>query len=247
MSIATASPTAKQIATEILASIPPFDDALALRTYAHLSHTPEDRARRERESFEAHILNVVELTLPYVGTPAQFEELSRAVTDYATGYQARLYEVLGARSRTASSFITGGANFPVKRNQKALAVEGKREAELERWLTNGLVRIRERIDAIATPEQKSGAIVKRMCAAIDQELLTIAAIERGEKPGFEAKHFAAVITRIVRGLWKQGFRAECNAVLNHTAKRMVELGITQSLTTKHAIWKHHTDLEGGGS
>jgi hypothetical protein len=232
---------AKQITTTILASIPEFDYALALRTYAHLSHTPEERAHRERFNFEHRIESLVSEALKRAETPTQQDELCKAVAKYATEYQTRLYAVLNARSRTASAFITGGANFPTKRNEKALAVESKRERELESWSRSAWANVLSRLDALQTSEQKSAAIVKRMCAAVDQELVTIAAIERGEKPGFETKHFTSVVTRIVRGLWRQGFRAECNAVLDYTAKRMVEQGITQSLTTKHAIWKLYTE------
>jgi hypothetical protein len=243
MTAAIASPTAEAIAGEILASIPSFNDDLALRTYAHLSHTPEDRARMERDGFHAHILNVVTNALALAGTPDQFEELQKAVTWYASAYLTRLNDVLSARSRTASSFITGGANFPVKRNQKALQVEANRERALELFVKSGQHEIRRRIEALETPEQKSAALVQRVCRTIDQELVSIAAIERGEMPGFEKKHFVAVITRLTRQLYRKGFLAETNAVLDHIAARQNTIEI-EGLSPRHSIWKLRTDLEG---
>jgi hypothetical protein len=243
MSAVLASPTAEAIAGKILASIPPFDDELALRTYQHLSHTPEERAKLERWYFERHILAVVTNALAIAGTPEQLEELQSAVSWYASAYLTRLNDVLSARSRTASSFITGGANFPVKRNQKALQVEANRERALELFVKSGRHEIRRRIKALETPEQKSAAIVQRVCRTIDQELVSIAAIERGEMPGFEKKHFVAVITRLTRQLYRKGFLAETNAVLDHIAARQNALEI-EGLSPRHSIWKLRTDLEG---
>lgn len=236
---ATSSPTAGAIAGEILVSIPAFDDALALRTYAHLSHTPDIRARQERDGYEAHILAVVTNSLEHVGTRAQLEELHAAVTEYAIGYQSRLYQVLGARSRTASAFITGGANFPSRRNQKALATESKREEELRKYVRIGTQRVVDRIKALDTPALKSAVIVARMCKGLDGDLAMIAAIERGEMPGYEVKSFTASITRIVGGLHRKGFLSETNAVLDHIERRREELCI--NALAKSAIWGWRTD------
>jgi hypothetical protein len=242
----TTSPTAEAITAEILASIPPFNDELALRTYSHLSHTPEERARWERDGFHAHILAVTVTALTYAESATQLEELHRAVSDYATGYLTRLNDVLSARSRTASSFITGGANFPTKRNQKALAVEAKREEDLKAFAKRGQNRIRQRLSDLQTPEQKAAAIVKRLTTAIERDLVTIAKIERGEMPGFDAASFKASIVRIVRGLHKQGFLSETNAVLDFIDRRVNELDIA-AFTAKHGIWKLYTKVEGGAS
>lgn len=226
---------AATITQEVLASIPAFDDALALRTYAHLTHTPEQRARSEREAFEAHILNVVTNALAIAESPAQQDELRKAVTWYASAYLTRLNDVLHARSKTASSFITGGANFPVKRNQKALQTESNRESMLQMFVKSGQIDIARRIAALETPEQKSAAIVKRMCKAVDKDLAIIAAIERGEQPGFESKAFVSSITRTVRGIYRNAFDTEGDAVLDHIERRRQELGI-QALA-KSSIWK----------
>jgi hypothetical protein len=242
--MSTTAPTLSEaIAGEILASIPPFDDELALWAYQHLTHTPEDRARLERSGFYDHVREAVEISMKYAETPAQVEELKRATVHYVLGYQRKLYAVLNARSRTASAFITGGAGFPSKRNQKALEVEAKREAELRKYVKTGMQRIRDLIEALETPEQKSAAIVQRVCKTIDQELASIAAIERGEMPGFDKKHFVAVITRLTRQLYRKGFLAETNAVLDHIAARQNALEI-EGLSPRHSIWKLRTDLEG---
>lgn len=234
-------PNAERITAEILAGLPPFDDALALRTYQHLSHTPEDRARQERDAFEAHILDTVRMALVKAETDEQLAELQRAVSVYAISYRSRLYDVLTARSKTASAFITGGANFPTRRNQKALGVETRREDALRKYVKLGRSRVVDRIAALETPAQKSAAIVRRMCAEIDKDLATIATIERGDSPGFDVKAFVSSITRIVRGLHRKGFQAEANAVLDHIAARREELGI--AALAKSSIWKLRTDLE----
>jgi hypothetical protein len=239
--------TAEELTTEILAAIPPFDDALALRTYAHLSHTPEERAKLERWYFEQHILAVVTNALAIAETDIQIEEARKAVAWYAATYLDHLNDVLNARSRTASPFITGGANFPTRRNQKALQAEANRERALQKFVKTGQARIRKGIEALQTTDQKSAAIVKRMCAQIDQELVRIAKIERGEMPGFEKKHFVAVITRLTRQLYRKGFLAETNAVLDHIDRRVNELGTTGAFPAKHSIWKLYTEPEGGAS
>jgi hypothetical protein len=235
--------SAETITYNVLAAIPPFDIDLAIRAFGRLSHTPEQRAAYERELFQQHIGDVVAEALKRAETDAQIAIVEPEVTTYAAGYLTRLNAVLNARANTASAFITGGAGFNVRRNDKALGTEDRRAMELREYATKGQQRIYAAIKALETPEQKVAAMAAEAVRLIDRDLVTIAAIECGDMPGFSAKSFVSSTNRLVRSMHRNGFYAATNAVLDHIDRRVNELNITGSFTAKHPIWKLYTEVQ----
>lgn len=115
---------------------------MAYRAYSNLSFSPGKRA------YDIVIGNEAELNDDIKTMPE--DERQR----YIDNYKKYLFSWLSAMGRCLSSMITGPANFPVRRNQKALDSEHKRLEEFIEWRKNALNSIAKRIEANKPQEQK---------------------------------------------------------------------------------------------
>lgn len=90
------------------------------------SHSPEKRARDALADATVMIEQGQAMIVALGGCPEQVEQWTAKAIKLWLSYQA-------AGARTANPMVTGPANFPVARNQKALAVEQRRGDE---WFTH---------------------------------------------------------------------------------------------------------------
>ncbi len=93
---------------------------MAYRAYTNSSFSPEKRAESEQRGYIQAMVNFYDLFIKMVKTPKDKEYFDMRMAQYQDFYLKHQSNILGAKSRTASSMITGPANFPVRRNQKAL-------------------------------------------------------------------------------------------------------------------------------
>jgi len=115
------------------ANVNELDYKLAFEGFRNTSHYPDDRAIstqneyvRAIDSFAVELMSVVE-------SKDQEDQAIKEIQNYKKTYLSKENELLVARSRIASPMITGGANFPTKRNQKANAREMKLTNEFLDW------------------------------------------------------------------------------------------------------------------
>lgn len=73
---------------------------------------------------------------------------------YIEGYKKRLFAWLSAKSRCLSSMITGPANFPVRRNEKANNSEHNRSVEFTEWREKNLKYIAKKVEESKPQEVK---------------------------------------------------------------------------------------------
>jgi len=99
-----------------------IDYNLAYRAYVNSSFDPDKRAKAEPIEYQSHLDQVAD-ELDKIGYLDQFEK-------FHLGFKKRYISLLEAKTRTASSMITGPANFPLARNRKAQDVEHKRLEDL---------------------------------------------------------------------------------------------------------------------
>jgi len=90
---------------------------------------PDATAQRNKTSYENSIIANVHKILNFANDEdaALAEKLA---IEFVQGYKTRYEKCLYADSRCASSFITGGSNFPVARMQKRNNIAHKRTEEL---------------------------------------------------------------------------------------------------------------------
>jgi hypothetical protein len=92
------------------------------RNWSWRSHSPKRRAEDAVKSAVEDIGDGVTALTEHGATPAQIEEWTEKAIRLWLAYQA-------AAARTANPMITGPANFPVARNNKAMATERRRGEE----------------------------------------------------------------------------------------------------------------------
>jgi hypothetical protein len=109
---------------------------LAYRAYYNTSFSPEKRRDQIIKEHSAEL----DSDLLKIKEEADKER-------YKQGYEKYFSAWLGAKSRCISSMITGPANFPVRRAEKANDMEAKRSVEFSEWRERALKAIakKERI------------------------------------------------------------------------------------------------------
>lgn len=107
--------------------------------YYNISHSPEKRAEAEIRYYEGQLFEFKELC---AGDRTRFE-------DIAAKFKTKFLAYMQAKSRCISSMITGPANFPVKRAEKATASSEKRGQEVYDFVE----RVRKNFDKEQNPHK----------------------------------------------------------------------------------------------
>lgn len=102
--------------------------------YRWMSHTPERRADGDIAGYIKMVLDFAEALSPYAVTDAQKAEAAAQTEAYRLKLISWEYTLWASKARTASPMITGPANFPVARNNKAMNAEAKKVGAYLEWL-----------------------------------------------------------------------------------------------------------------
>lgn len=114
----------------------------AYRAYSGISFTPEKRAEQCVTGYEEQLNDDLK-NIPD-------EEKQR----YIEGYKKHLFSWLGAQSRCLSIMITGPANFPVRRNEKANNSAHNRSVEFTEWREKALKSIAKKAEENKPQDKK---------------------------------------------------------------------------------------------
>lgn len=107
---------------------------MVYNAYRGISFTPEQRANTIIADYIIEMSNLVNIFAEFV-TSENEEAITADLERYRQGYIKKLNAYLSALSRCLSSMITGPANFPVRRNEKANASTDKRRDEFLEYCT----------------------------------------------------------------------------------------------------------------
>lgn len=158
---------------------------------------------------------------------------------YVQNYRKHLSAWLGAMSRCLSSMITGPANFPVRRNQKANDVEHKRSVEFTEWRERALRAIEKQRLANRSENEVGDEIWNRMKKGIASSAATILQIDLGES-FYTRALFVNSITGTIK-TWAKNGRVDLVKKglayvkeLNEWAK---EKGGKDIIAAKNGIWE----------
>jgi len=119
--------------------------ATAQRAHAATSMVPHQRARQVRADYSDTLAADREALFRHATTTDKKDLLEVEFATYRTGYRKRYLAWLDAMSRTMSPMVTGPANFPVRRNQKACDVEHRRLEELVAFRERALAAIKKKL------------------------------------------------------------------------------------------------------
>jgi len=128
----------------------------AYRAYQGISFSPEKRAEQTVIEHEAQLNDDIS-NLPET-------EIER----YISGYNQRLFALMAAKSRCLSSMITGPANFPVRRNEKANQSEHNRSLEFSEWREKVLKSIVKKVEEARPQSEKDAEILDTWKEQVDK-------------------------------------------------------------------------------
>src|SRR5574343_92943 len=131
---------AKSTTTEFVPDVPVKKDysfsknditfETARRAYYWTSMTPEKRAEMEQKNYFETMQQIYDKFLSESKTKGLEEKFLTLFEKFNKGYLKLKLAELSARSKTASTMITGGSNFNVSKNQKALNRHKAKQDEL---------------------------------------------------------------------------------------------------------------------
>lgn len=183
-----------------------FDIDLARRAHAWISYHPEERAEQCRQEATSHLAAVEAEMKNLAQTDDQRAILATELDRYRTGYLTRYHAMLEARSRTASSGITGASKFPTARNRKRLDTEQRRTAEFLEWAPKASAAMRKAIMAARTDDQVDDDRWNELRRHIIRDMGMVKAIDGNAHPGFRREAFTGGIAASLRKLLKRGER-----------------------------------------
>lgn len=131
---------AKRIAASYEDDIP---RDLAIRAHSGTSFSPDTRGDSERKGYAAQLGLDYEALVKLADTEEKRVTLDQEFQGYRAGYRERYIARLSSLSRCMSTMITGGSNFPTRRNQKASDAADKRTRELVEYRVKVLDAIRK--------------------------------------------------------------------------------------------------------
>lgn len=193
-----------------------------------------DMARWHEREAAARLAAARAALEPLAATPAQREVLEAELATFATRLRGLWTARLQARSRTASVMITGPANFPTRRNAKALAAERRRADELAAWEPRALAAIRAKLAAARTPDQAGDDAWATLRRTIDRALATVRAIDTERQPYDRAAFVTGIAGRLER-LAANGEAALVGRALDHIASAQADWA-RPFMTPRHKAW-----------
>lgn len=141
-----------------------LDYQLAYDAYRNTSFDPERRAKTQVDGFEDTLKEVYEEAKSLVKTDEQMAVLDESFNKFQNGLLKKKQAHLYAKSRCLSAMITGPANFPTRRNQKALDSEHKRAEEFLSYFYRGVEIIKRNVK-----KALSGEELKKEQKAVEEE------------------------------------------------------------------------------
>ena len=142
--------TPSTVSSEFVADTTKVNPELAARSHMGTSWDPEKRAQQEIEGFAVYVQGVYDALKTHTKTEAQKAFLDTEIKRFQDSFANKYNDLLAAKGRTMSTFITGGSGFDVRRADKANAAERSRYAEM--------IEFRDRAQAAILRELKKMAV-----------------------------------------------------------------------------------------
>jgi hypothetical protein len=171
---------------------------LACDSYRNTSFHPEERAKRDQQSYAADVNGFYAEMLELVKTDQQKAILTEEIERYRQGYLQRFTAYLASHSRCASSMITGPARFPVARQQKyGRWADNKRDEWLD-WRKRARAAIEQKLLDARPEEEKEAAEWRAIQRDILGSLHVIHDIDAGRSPYSRSNFVNSIVGKVER-------------------------------------------------
>jgi hypothetical protein len=209
---------------------------LCYAAYANNSHTPTERAQQHQAMYVNDVQNLYAALLAECTNDAQRELLAGEMERYRQNFLEHQRTILRAMARTASSFITGPANFPTERNRKRMETEIRRGDEFLEWHHKAVAAIRRKLTDARTPEEKDGAAWAQLCGDITRSLAIIEGIDAGRERGMNRTAFVNSIAGRIERLAANGETSLVQRALT-LVREYNDTHSRPAITSRHKVWK----------
>lgn len=200
----------------------------AVRAYDGTSFSPEERAATAIREYESIVIEDLK-ELP----AAEHEE-------YVAKFREWIGTLFDKHSRILSSMITGPANFPTRRNERANNSYDRAVEEFNSWRAKYAKRVAKRIEAAKSPEERESEEWLCLKRDIDYNVQACVEIDTGKNTYSYRTAFTNSISGKVERL---AYNGKGSLVLKALAyiKELQEsgkIGLRKPLfTSRHSIWK----------
>lgn len=168
---------------------------LAIRAHNGTSQVPEDRGEQERAGYAQQLAADYTALSQLATTDEKRATLQAEFARYRAGYRQRFTDLLHAKSRCLSWLVSGPANFPTRRAEKANRSSSNKLTELIEYRQRALKAIRRALQPELAPIMSGDSdAVARLKAKMsgleadrDRMKAVNAAIRKHKKGGFDAQ------------------------------------------------------------
>ena len=207
-----------------------FDDLWdrAVRAYEGTSFIPEVRAATAIREYESLVIEDLK------NLPAEEHD------DYVNRFKEWVGVLFDKHSRILSSMITGPANFPVKRNEKANSSFDRAVNEFNEWRAKYAKRSAKRIEAAKSPEERESEEWLGLKREIDFHVQTCVEIDTGKNTYSYRTAFTNSISGKIGRLANNGKASLVMKALAYIkeVQESDKTGLKKPLfTSRHKIWK----------
>src|ERR1035437_6884548 len=137
---------------------------LAKQSFTNISHDPDGRGERTIIEYSTELENDIADITSWAQSEEQKKFVVESISRYAGNYEKYLSAWLSSQSNCASSFITGGSNFPVSQQQKRHRWADNHYNTFRTWRTRGLKAMKKfytpSVDALELNRQKLADALK---------------------------------------------------------------------------------------
>lgn len=197
---------------------------LAYHAYRNISFSTEKRAEQTVSEYSYQLQNDLN------SIPEDQHER------YTANYRKYLTAWLSAKSKCASSMITGPSNFPVERMRKRNEIEHRRGKEFTEWRERALKSIEKQVLANRTPEQMHAEKWANVSKSILSSAQTIFDIDNGINTYSARVLFVNSITGMVKRIAGNGDTITVQKCLT-LIRELNQKGPKPIVTDKNSIWK----------
>lgn len=168
-----------------------IDRKLALRAHHGTSFDPEKRGEYEISEFVGEVKRAHSDLMKSAKTEAEMDIIDIEASKFQKAYAQKWNEQLASHSRIISPMITGPANFPVGRNQKACAAYENRFTKMGEWKERAINAIHKKLNTIRIEEAGGETIIMKenlvAAEAAQEQMKAVNKILRNKKTSKEEK------------------------------------------------------------
>ena len=190
------------------------------------SFDPEKRGKRMIEEYTEELNNDLEKI-----KAATDEQKQR----YIEGFKSKFSNWISAKSRCASSMITGPANFPVEKNRRANELEQRRGEELEEFRSKAVKSILKGIENSRPQNEKDAEEWERLENGLLSSAATVVNYDLGIDQRYTRALFVNSIVKRVETLANNGRVDLVERSLNLITK-LNEQNKKPIISEKHKFW-----------